>query len=322
MKKKLIQLVIAFLALMAVVVAARFLIDHLRSPKTPAAVAELPEYTGKPTIKVNGNKPVFTDKQIKRKAYEKYSDLDPRGRCKKALACIGPESMPTGERGLIGHIKPTGWKYSKYDFIDNGGYLYNRCHLIGWQLTGQNAEVRNLITGTRYMNTEGMLPYENKVADYIRRTGNHVMYRVTPVFRGKEMLARGVEIEAMSVEDSGKGISFNIYCYNVQPGVEISYKDGDNWLIEEDTDGQTASGKNGGKTGSSSGKSGQKKGGNGEPYTAPKGVTFIVNTNTNKFHKPTCPSVQDMSERNRLEFTGSRDEAVAEGYEPCGSCKP
>ena len=138
--------------------------------------------------------------------------------------------MPFGERESIGMVKPTGWQIDKYDFIDNGGFIYNRCHLIGWQLTGQNEEEKNLITGTRYMNTEGMLPYENRVASYLRTSGEHVMYRVTPVFFGKEMLARGVQIEAYSVEYDGVGLSFNVFCYNVQPGVEINYSNGENHL--------------------------------------------------------------------------------------------
>ena len=190
--------------------------------------SDLPKYEGKASVTVEGNKPDFDRKKLRKKHYEKFSRLDRRGRCGTALACIGPESMPEGERGPIGQIRPSGWQIAKYPFIDNGGYLYNRCHLIGWQLTGQNAEVKNLITGTRYLNTEGMLPYENQVASYIRRTKNHVMYRVTPYFYKRELVARGVQIEALSVEDHGKGISFNVYCFNVQPGVTINYKNGDN----------------------------------------------------------------------------------------------
>lgn len=187
----------------------------------------VPEYSGKASVILEKGQPSFTERQIKHRKYEKFSKLDGLGRCGVATACIGPESMPEGERGPIGAVRPSGWKIKKYDFIDNGGYLYNRCHLVGWQLTGQNAEVRNLITGTRYLNTEGMLPYENQVASYIRRTGHHVMYRVTPYFKGNELVCRGVQIEALSVEDGGKGISFNVYCYNVQPGVEINYKNGE-----------------------------------------------------------------------------------------------
>ena len=191
------------------------------------SASDLPKYEDKASVAVEGNKPDFNKKKLKKKHYEKFSKLDRRGRCGTALACIGPESMPEGERGPIGMIKPSGWQIAKYKGIDNGGYLYNRCHLIGWQLTGQNAEVKNLITGTRYLNTEGMLPYENMVASYVRRTKNHVMYRVTPYFCKRELVARGVQIEALSVEDHGKGISFNVYCFNVQPGIKINYKNGE-----------------------------------------------------------------------------------------------
>ena len=166
----------------------------------------------------------FLEKKLRK--YEKFAELDSLGRCGRAQALVGKETMPEGKRGPIGKIKPSGWKVKKYDFIDNGGYLFNRCHLVGWLLTGRNAEKRNLITGTRYLNNEGMLPYEKEVADYVRESGNHVLYRVTPIFKGKELVARGVQIEAMSVEDDGKGVSFNVYCYNAQPGVDINYKNG------------------------------------------------------------------------------------------------
>ena len=187
----------------------------------------LPKYEGKASVTVEGNEPNFSEKKLKKKHYEKFSRLDRHGRCGPAVACIGPESMPEGERGPIGMIRPSGWQIATYKGIDNGGYLYNRCHLIGWQLTGQNAEVKNPITGTRYLNTEGMLPYENEVTSYIRRTKNHVMYRVTPYFIKRELVARGVQIEALSVEDHGKGNSFNVYCFNVQPGIHINYKNGE-----------------------------------------------------------------------------------------------
>ena len=164
--------------------------------------------------------------------FQKLSDLDSKGRCGVAFVCVDKQHMPEGEREEIDTIKPSGWEVGKYDFIDNGGFLFNRCHLIGWQLTGINAEERNLITGTRYFNVEGMLPYENRVAHYVRRTGNHVLYRVTPIFIGNELLCRGVQLEAASVEDKGEGLRFNVFCYNVQPGVEIDYRTGENWLSE------------------------------------------------------------------------------------------
>lgn len=195
----------------------------------------IPEYQGEPYVILNENEPYFTEAEITDSAFESYGSLDELGRCTAAQSCIGKELMPLEERGSIGQIKPSGWQTMKYDIVD-GKYLYNRCHLIGFQLTGENANEKNLITGTRYLNVEGMLPFENMVADYIKETGNHVMYRVTPVFQGEELIARGVRIEARSVEDEGEGILFHVYCYNVQPGIEIDYDTGDSWLKEDFTE--------------------------------------------------------------------------------------
>lgn len=181
---------------------------------------------------VNDNVPYFTEEDMVTDSYEEYAPLDALGRCGVCIANIGPDLMPTAERGEIGNVKPSGWNQQKYPGLVDGNYLYNRCHLIGYQLSGENANVQNLITGTRYLNTIGMLPFENQVADYVRETGNHVLYRVTPVFEGTNLLASGVMIEAKSVEDDGEGILFNVYCYNVQPGVGIDYRDGSNWLEE------------------------------------------------------------------------------------------
>ena len=196
-------------------------------------IHNLPDYSGEPAVEVNGGVPAFAEDDLKTEYFQKFSDVDSKGRCGAALACVDKQHMPEGEREEIDTIKPSGWKGGKYDFIDNGGFLYNRCHMIGWQLTGENAEARNLITGTRYFNVEGMLPYENQVAHYVRKTGNHVLYRVTPIFVGEELLCRGVQLEAESVEDKGEGLMFNVFCYNVQPGVEIDYLTGENWLAEE-----------------------------------------------------------------------------------------
>ena len=194
-------------------------------------VAEIPVYSGSDTFVINDNVPSFTTLEITDKSYEKYGDLDDLGRCTPAMASIGKDLMPTKERGSISEVKPTGWKQNKYPGLVNTDppFLYNRCHMIGYQLTGENANEQNLITGTRYMN-EVMIPYENEVADYIRSTGNHVMYRVTPLFDGDDLLCHGLQVEAMSVEDKGKGVSFNVFFYNVQPGVIIDYKDGSNKL--------------------------------------------------------------------------------------------
>lgn len=183
---------------------------------------------------VNDNVPYFTEEDMVTDSYEEYAPLDALGRCGVCIANIGPDLMPDEERGEIGNVKPSGWNQQKYPGLVDGNYLYNRCHLIGYQLSGENANVQNLITGTRYLNTEGMLPFENQVADYVKETGNHVLYRVTPVFEGTNLLASGVMIEAKSVEDDGEGILFNVYCYNVQPGVGIDYRDGSNWLEETD----------------------------------------------------------------------------------------
>lgn len=187
------------------------------------------EYAEKPYIEMNGNKPEFDE--LTTKCFEEYSKLDSLGRCGAAYACVGLEIMPTEERGAIGQVKPTGWHTIKYDIVD-GKYLYNRCHLLGYQLTGENANTKNLITGTRYLNVEGMLPFENMVAEYVEETGNHVMYRVTPHFDGTNLLASGVQMEAYSVEDDGKGVCFNVYVYNAQPGIEIDYATGDSRLTE------------------------------------------------------------------------------------------
>ena len=202
--------------------------------------------------------------------------------------------MPTEERGSISEVKPTGWKNEKYDNID-GEYLYNRCHLIGYQLSGENANAENLITGTRYMNTEGMLPFEDMVADYVHETENHVMYRVTPVFEGEDLVASGVQMEAESVEDDGKGVCFNVYVYNVQPDITIDYTTGDNWETTE-----------------------EERNLNGQKEEQ----TYILNKNTHKFHRPDCSGAADIKEKNREEFTGTREEVIKQGYQPCTKCKP
>lgn len=193
------------------------------------SIENIPEYTDKEYIIINNNEPYFTEEDYTLKSFEKYSDLDLLGRCGVAYANVGIDTMPTTERGSIGMIKPTGWHTIKYDIV-NGKYLYNRCHLIGYQLTGENDNEKNLITCTRQMNIGPMLEYENKVADYVKKTNNHVLYRVTPVFKDSNLLATGVEIEAYSVEDNGEGIKFNVFIYNVQEGIEIDYTTGDSKL--------------------------------------------------------------------------------------------
>lgn len=193
--------------------------------KAAVSLEEIPEFSGEPYAVLRGNLPSFSSENRASGVYEYYSPQDWLGRCGYAEACIGTELMPTEERGSIGQIKPSGWQLAKYDCVD-GKYLYNRCHLIGFQLTGENANEKNLITGTRYLNVEGMLPFENMVTDYIKETGNHVLYRVTPLYRGTDLVARGVVMEAMSLEDGGLGICFHVFCYNNQPGVVIDYATG------------------------------------------------------------------------------------------------
>ena len=207
------------------------------STEVTISAADIPAYAGDPYVTINDNEPQFLETDLATSSYEYYSDLDDLGRCGVVYACIGMDLMPTEERGNIGSVKPSGWHTVKYDIVD-GKYLYNRCHLIGYQLSGENANVNNLITGTRYLNVEGMLPFENMVVDYVKETENHVLYRVTPVFEGNNLVASGVQIEAQSVEDQGEGILFNVYCYNVQPGVTIDYATGDS-VLEENAETQS-----------------------------------------------------------------------------------
>lgn len=193
-------------------------------------LSSIPKYNNSSYVIINNNEPDFDDLSHSTVSFEVYSELDNLGRCKEAYANLGIDLMPTEERKSIGSIKPTGWQTVKYDIID-GKYLYNRCHLIGFQLAGENANKNNLITCTRYMNTVGMLDFENKVAEYIRNTSNHVLYRVTPIFDGDNLLSSGVQMEALSIEDNGEGIKFNVFVYNVQSGIEINYKTGMSSLI-------------------------------------------------------------------------------------------
>ncbi|QIB70724.1 DNA/RNA non-specific endonuclease [Aminipila butyrica] len=203
-----------------------------REAGTIVAIDSIPAYSGEAYIAIGNNQPTFSEEELSRQAFEQYSPLDALGRCGTAYANIGTELMPSEKRGSIGQVKPTGWQTVKYDNVD-GKYLYNRCHLIGYQLTAENANERNLITGTRYLNVKGMLPFENLVADYIKETGNHVLYRVTPVYDGDNLLASGVLMEGYSVEDRGDGVCFYVYAYNVQPGIQIDYASGYSKLIED-----------------------------------------------------------------------------------------
>ncbi len=279
--------------------------------------SEVADFSGSAVQIINGNVPFFEDADKRDYGFEKYSDLDELGRCGEAFACVGIETMPTEERGSIGMIKPSGWQTIKYDFID-GKYLYNRCHLIGYQLAGENDLAENLITGTRYLNIEGMLPYENMVSDYVSSSNNHVLYRVTPIFLEDNLVASGVLMEGMSVEDRGEGLSFCVFAYNVQPGIDINYLTGESVqqtetelfeIYGEDTpdiiervfneDDQTSVS--------------QEK---------LENVTYIGNKNSHRFHYPDCEGVSDMKEENKVYFYGDRNELIEAGYIPCGSCNP
>lgn len=320
----------------------------------------VPAYLGNPSVEINGNAPYFRDSELTATAFKRFPELDELGRCGVVTACLGPETMPVAARESIGMIKPSGWHLEKYEGID-GNYLYNRCHLIGYQLCGENANELNLITGTRYMNTEGMEPYESDTAYYIRRTGNHVLYRVTPVFHGDDLVATGVLMEARSVEDDD--FAFCVFCYNVQPGIEIDYATGDSSPAVQDDRSLEAAGRDEEKQVAESDhtksdavrseeenlqdvqaddrssqdvqtddKNSDKTEGENS-NNAPSGEAvkegdsaespdYILNTSSQKFHKPDCDSVESMAEHNKKAFYGTRDEAIAQGYDPCKRCNP
>lgn len=287
------------------------------------SLASVPAYSGKPYAVINKNVPFFTKTDRVSRSYEKYSQLDNLGRCGAAMANVGRDLMPTTKRGKIGQVKPSGWHLAKYDCVD-GKYLYNRCHLIGYQLTAENANPCNLITGTRYLNVQGMLPFENMVADYVKETGKHVLYRVTPVFKGNNLVAHGVLMEAMSTEDGGRSVLFNVYCYNVQPQISINYKTGTSTY----TGGTTVAKKQTQKSySSSSQRSVTKSSSYSKVSTSSSSKSmavniYILNNSTHKFHRPGCSSAARISSRNREEYTGSRNSLINDGYSPCKKCSP
>lgn len=254
----------------------------------------IPAYSGSPYVEINNNIPEFSELDKSRGAFEYYSPLDYLGRCGSAFILAGPETMPTEDRKDIDEIKPTGWHSVRYDGIVDGGSLYNRCHLLGFQISGENANDRNLITGTRYMNSEGMLPFEDAVADYIRNTSNHVLFRVTPLFTENNLVADGVQMEAYSLEDAGRGVSFNIFCYNVQPGITIDYTTGESHPQESISS------------------------------LVSDGVVsdYILNTSSMKFHYPNCFSIETIKPANREDYRGYRKDLITRGYSPCGNCNP
>ena len=271
--------------------------ENQQASAVSVSLEEVPAYSGSPYVELDGNLPGFSLEERTTDSFETYSTLDALGRCGPAYACIGQDLMPTEDRESISSVLPTGWVQAEYDFVE-GGSLYNRCHLIGFQLTGENANEENLITGTRYMNVEGMLPFENMVADYIKETGNHVLYRAAPIFEGENLVASGVVMEAFSVEDEGEGVCFHVYVYNVQPGVEIDYATGESWETGDSAFSAL------------------------ESQAEEQEADYVLNTSSKKFHRPDCSSVDSMSEKNRQEYHGTREELIAQGYEPCGSCNP
>lgn len=280
--------------------------DMLPAAQTAVSygLSDLPAYAGEPYVTINDNQPFFTEEDYTTNSFETYSPLDSLGRCGSAYACVGQDLMPTEDRESISSVTPSGWINVQYD----GQYLYNRCHLIGFQLTGENANEENLITGTRYMNVDGMLPFENMVADYVKETDNHVLYRVTPVFDGDNLVASGVLMEAYSVEDNGEGVTFCVYAYNVQPGVTIDYATGASAksgeaLPQVSAPAQTAAGR-------------------GEDNSQDQTGSYVLNTSSKKFHLPDCSGVESMNEANRQDYTGSRQDLIDQGYAPCGICKP
>lgn len=291
--------------------------------------AEIPDHTDQDYIVLNDNVPDFYLWQITDSPYVSFSPLDELGRTGAGMACLGRETLPTEARGQIGNIRPSGWHTERYDDLIEDRYLYNRCHVIAFMLSGDNNTPENLFTGTRYLNAGSMLPFEILVGDYIESTGNHVIYRAAPVYRGDDLVATGIQLEAWSVEDGGAGLCFNVFVYNVQPGVVIDYHSGESerdpdyapaeeaaepvlpLVLTEDVNEDVPD-------------RSLPEEPAAEPPASEKApvVTYILNTNTHKFHLPGCSSVGDMKEKNKQEFSGTRDEAIAAGYQPCGRCHP
>lgn len=325
-----------------------------------ATIADIPAYTGALCIDINHGMPGFTAQDEARGTFMQFSDLDFEGRCGTAFARIGPDTISNEKRGDISQVHPSGWVQRKYSFVDDG-MLYNRSHLIAHQLCGENANEKNLITGTRTFNAVGMLYYEELVGDYVRSTGNHVLYRVTPLFAANDLVARGVQIEAKSVEDNGEAVQFNVFVYNVEPGVAIDYVTGESWESSETPQvtskgsatittaaaaraDKAAAGSAGGSkadsgigAGSSGSNAGNANGAGSESNTcdgdgagsnnaSSQGMSeqqdYILNVKNKKFHKPDCSAASDISSANKQDFTGTRDQLIARGYSPCGICKP
>jgi len=279
---------------------------HISEDKTLSELG-VGDFANNPYTVVNGNVPYFNIDNYSSLSFEMYLPLDNLSRCTYAMSMLGDETLPTEDRGSISSVTPSGWKSLTFDVVP-GKYLYNRCHLIGYQLSAENANECNLITGTRYFNVEGMLPFENMIADYIKETKNHVLYRVTPVFSGGDLVAKGVLMEAMSFEDRGKGICFNVFCHNVQPGITINYSDGSassSGIVPATSNVQASD---------------TASAGNNTPFVG--SITYVLNLNSKKFHIPACSSINRMKPSNREDTSLSRDDIINRGYDPCGICKP
>lgn len=292
----------------------------------------IPIFSDMPYYVINQNVPFFSDDEKVTYSFEYYSDLDHLGRCGMACANIGVDLMPKAERGKIGQIKPSGWQTVKYNDLIDGNYLYNRCHLIGYQLAGENANELNLITGTRFLNVCGMLPFEEKVAEYVNSTNNHVLYRVTPIFYKKELVARGVLMEAYSVEDNGQGICFNVFCYNVQPGISIDYQNGDSWAngtagTKEKSNNLVDTGEENAVTVLTNDEDIQDDTDHTETISS-EDYKFIANMRTGKVHRPECTSVAQMNDENKRYYNGTLVDIYKElyngvdPYTPCKICNP
>lgn len=325
MKKKLLFSLCLALVMSLVLSSCSLLFDDPEINDPPnenqsISLDNIPAFDGKtPYVVINDNVPFFDGEDVSR-SYESFSELDSLSRCGVALSCVGIDLMPTEPRGSIGQVKPSGWHTVKYDIVD-GKYLYNRCHLIGFQLTGENANTKNLITGTRYMNVVGMLPFENMIADYVKsEPKNHVLYRVTPIYEGNNLVATGVLMEAMSVEDEGEDLLFCVFVYNAQPGIGIDYSDGDSWLLSnppiDDEPTPEVCALHYDTTGDGLCEE------CGEAAETAEIHNYVLNTNTQKFHKDTCYHADRIAEKNKALYTGTREDLILEGYDPCGTCKP
>lgn len=305
-----------------------------------ATIADIPAYTGALCININDGIPGFTDSDEARGAFMQFSDLDFEGRCGTAFARIGTDTVSNEKRGDISQVHPSGWVQKKYSFVDDG-MLYNRSHLIAHQLCGENANEKNLITGTRTFNAVGMLYYEELVGDYVRSTGNHVLYRVNPLFAANDLVARGVQMEAKSIEDNGEAVQFNVFVYNVEPSVAIDYVTGESWESADtpavSSKGEatitTAAAARAAKAGeaTASGSSANSAANEGRSADASNEAAsnqpadqqeYILNVKNKKFHLPSCSAASDIAAANKQDYTGTRDDLIARGYTPCGICKP